>query len=92
MAYYSSVELLPAYFDTMLKGKSARDEESAAMLDLIHDSISYVIKIVGTKFSDALYAEMGKGNESIASFLASNKVAQETALQEVLDGFNKLNS
>ncbi len=92
MAYYSSVALLPAYFDTMLKGKSARDEESAAMLDLIHDSISYVIKIVGTKFSDALYAEMGKGNESISSFLASNKTAQETALEEVLDSFHKLNS
>lgn len=91
MAYYSNIELLPAYFDTMLKGKSARDEESAAMLDLIHDSISYVIKIVGTKFSDALYNEMKKGNESISSFLASNKTAQETALQEVLDSFNEMN-
>lgn len=89
LAYYSNVHMLSAYFDTMLKGKSARDEESAEMLDLIHDSISYVIKIVGTKFSDALYAEMGKGNESIASFLASNKEAQETALADVLATFNK---
>lgn len=87
LAYQSSISLLPAYFDIMLKGKSARDEESEAMLDLIHDSISYIIKIIGVKFSDSIYSEMSKGNYAISSFLASKQESVELELQNVLDQF-----
>lgn len=31
----------PAYYDIVLKTRSTRDEESKAMLDLVHDSIDY---------------------------------------------------
>ena len=50
MAYQSHITVLPAYYDNMLKGKVARDEDSLEMLDLIHNSVSYVIKIIGVEF------------------------------------------
>jgi len=40
MASMSSSMITPVYYDLALKNKYSRDEESAAMLDLIHDSIT----------------------------------------------------
>ena len=71
----------------MLKGKSARDNESEEMLDLIKASVSYVIKITGTKFSDSLYTQMGKNNYDIGSFVEKNREKNETALADVIAEF-----
>lgn len=40
LASMSSTMITPVYYDLALKNKYSRDEESAAMLDLIHDSIT----------------------------------------------------
>ena len=40
LASMSSTMVTPVYYDLALKNKYSRDEESAAMLDLIHDSIT----------------------------------------------------
>lgn len=40
LAAMSSTMITPVYYDLALKNKYSRDEESAAMLDLIHDSIT----------------------------------------------------
>ncbi|MCQ2431926.1 MAG: hypothetical protein MJ175_04905 [Clostridia bacterium] len=37
-AYYARKLITPAYYDTMLKTKVARDEESSAMLDIIYEN------------------------------------------------------
>ena len=37
-AYYANRMITPAYYDTALKTKYARDEESQAMLDLIYET------------------------------------------------------
>ncbi|MBQ8331411.1 MAG: hypothetical protein IJX94_02785 [Clostridia bacterium] len=41
IGYYSYNVTTPAYYETLLKVRSTRDEESKAMLDLIHDVIDY---------------------------------------------------
>lgn len=41
MAYYSMELVRPAYYENMLNGKLARDEESIEMLDIITSNISY---------------------------------------------------
>lgn len=87
MAYQSHITVLPAYYDNMLKGKVARDEDSLEMLDLIHNSVSYVIKIIGVEFSDAIYTEMANDNYDLSSMLASWQESVETQLDEVLSQF-----
>ena len=87
LAYQSHKTLLPAYYENVLKGKTTRDEDSIEMLDVIHNSISYVIKIIGTEFSDAIYNEMAKKNYSLSSMLDSWKPRVETQLADVLAQF-----
>ncbi len=41
LAYYGYTDVLPEYFERALKTKSARDDESAAMLDLIFAGIEF---------------------------------------------------
>jgi hypothetical protein len=41
LSYLSSKYLVPAYYDTTLKTKFARDEESIEMLDIIRDGIVF---------------------------------------------------
>jgi len=43
LAWESANEVLPAYYDVVLAGKLARDEDSAKMLDIIFDTIAYEI-------------------------------------------------
>jgi hypothetical protein len=38
LAYYSRQDVIPAYIEVMLKSKVSRDEESAAMIELIFDT------------------------------------------------------
>ena len=87
LAYQSHKTLLPAYYETVLKGKTTRDDDSIEMLDVIHNSISYVIKIIGTEFSDAIYNEMANKNYSLSSMLDSWKPRVETQLADVLSQF-----
>lgn len=79
--YYSDNALIPAYYELALKAKSATDTESADMLTLIHDNISYVIKIVGTEFSNMIFTYFAMGRTDISSLLEK----QETAMKKMLE-------
>lgn len=39
MAYHSAQEVTPLYFDEVLKYKYSRDDDTAEMVDLVHDSV-----------------------------------------------------
>ncbi len=41
LAYESGNEVIPAYYEKVLEGKIARDEDTIAMLDIIFDTIAY---------------------------------------------------
>lgn len=89
LSYYSSRfasenAVMPSYFDVALTTRSSRDEESAESLQIIHDSISYVIKITGTSFSDSIYTNFSNGNMNISSLLKANAKVQKKALEDVL--------
>lgn len=87
MAYQSSITLIPSYYEVLLKGKTTRDAESLEMLDIIHDGISYVIKIIGTQFSDQLYNQMAAKKYDLSSFIAKNKDKITTKLEDTLEKF-----
>ena len=43
LAYESGETVIPAYYDVLLAGKLARDEDSVKMLDILFDTITYEI-------------------------------------------------
>ena len=82
--------LRDAYYDNALKAKGARDEESAAMLDLIFANrvydIGYMYDWGG--LVAAINALEIDGN--IASTMDSNLSAAKTAMEKTLDAYAKL--
>ncbi len=59
LAYESGNEVIPTYYDTILTGKLARDEDTVRMMDLLFDTICYEVggNYFGfdTGFSDLFY-------------------------------------
>lgn len=91
-AYYSSEEVLPAYYDIVLGEKLSRDPESRDMLDLIFDGIVFDAGMNYFGFSASvggfrgLPASFANGTAtSFATFLGAN---EEAAIAE-LDAFNE---
>ena len=83
--YHSEDAVMPAYFETALTARSTRDNESAESLQIIHDNISYVIKIVSTTFSGSIYSYFADANPNITSLLKANENVQKKLLQKALD-------
>ena len=93
LAYYSSSHysddaLIPSYFENSLRYKSTTDVESADMLVIIHDNISYVNKVAGTGLSGLIFAQFEAGTPDISSLLKKMEKQQKTNLQKVLDGLS----
>ena len=83
---YGSVEVVPAFYDVTLKTKSARDDDSEEMMDIIKDSIVYDIGYVsGGVFSSTGYTLARASSHDFASYYASN---EKSALAYV-DEFNE---
>ena len=61
--YYSEDAAMPAYFEKALTAKSARDDESAKSLEIIHDNICYTVKIVANSLS--FYTQLDNFNMNI---------------------------
>ncbi len=88
LAYYSSsaysdATVIPAYFELAVKGKTTRDEESLEMLDIIKNSISYIIKLDDTGMTTSIYTSLEANNYNIASILQKTQKPAQTALEKV---------
>ena len=73
---YGSKEVIPAFYEVSLKTKSARDDESEEMMDIIKDSIVYDIGyIAGGAFSSTGHSLARLSGHDFASFYATNRNA-----------------
>ena len=91
LAYESGGTVIPAYYDVLLAGKLARDEDSVKMLDILFDTITY--EIGGNYFGfsagfNDLFYTLGNyvvmnGNSDFASLYAKN----EKSAQQTIDKF-----
>lgn len=82
---YSSRDIIPQYYETALKGKYSRDNDSEEMLDLIKDSIIYDIGYLASCGGN--FASLGRSlalseNHDFASFYAANEKSVETAIRD----------
>ncbi|MCQ2432000.1 MAG: hypothetical protein MJ175_05275 [Clostridia bacterium] len=84
MNYESAKIVIPAYYDTALKSKYSRDEESAEMLDLILDNrvVDLGDSVFCDKIRDDFMFDMFKSNKRE---LASTYEKKSKSIQKVLD-------
>lgn len=80
MAYYSSIEVLPLYFDTILTVQSTRDVESEQMIPIIKDSSRFMDQAIGFSPSGIVKS----GQNTLASHWMSNKTAYEEKLADLI--------
>jgi len=91
LAWESANEVIPTYYDTVLTGKLARDEDAVKMLDIIFDTIAY--EIGGNYFgfsnglSDLFYAIPRLAIQKESSDFASWYKKCEKSAQKTLDSF-----
>lgn len=85
LAYYGKQLITPAYYETTLKGKYFRDEESAAMLDIIFSSrffdIGMYYQIGG--YNEKVIQMMQQGNTDFVSMYAKNEKSALKKLDEI---------
>ncbi len=78
----------PAYFESALKSKYTRDEESAEMLDLIRAGILFnfgFVNSVAMQQVGAIFGQMTNGSYNYASSYASQEAVYTALLDELLE-------
>ncbi len=91
LASASHYTLTPAYYDIALKGKYARDEDSAAMLDIIFANRVYDLTqayswgSMPTSFCDLAV----KGSTDLASLVASKQKTFDSAVEKFVSAFTE---
>lgn len=74
LSFYSDRDVLPEYYDVVLKGRGAKDTESTAMLDLINDTKSFDASIAydwSRQFSEVLSNQLLNGVTDVSSLIDS---------------------
>lgn len=92
LAYDSMNNLIPTYKEVVLKGKAARDDESAAMIDIIIDSVSFDFGINAWQnivANPLVIATFANGNPNFASTLASMESSVNAEIDRLRDSLEE---
>lgn len=100
LAWNSAETVIPAYYDVMLDGKLARDEDSIAMLDLLFDSFVYDpgLNLLGSKsgvsnlFWTINTLVFEQKSTDFASYYAENEKAALATIEAFYEAMEKLDS
>lgn len=82
---YGSMYVVPAFYETALKTKSARDDESEEMMDIIKNGLVYDVGYLSGNSSLGGRGPMSKSNANVSSWYAS---VESSELKKVAE-FNK---
>lgn len=86
--------VVPDYYEVSLKGKTARDEESGEMMDIIIDGLYYDFAFINGSnmeyIADQFGNEIVNGADDFASHWASKVSVYETKLGEMLEKYKAL--
>ena len=91
LAYYGWKDILPEYYERALKGKTARDNESEAMLDIIFNNIEYdFTQIYALNFGDqkspaALLESTLRDNKDISSLWARDENIYKKTINKLIE-------
>lgn len=87
LSFYSDRDVLPQYYDTVLKGRGAKDSESVEMLDLINQTKSFDASIAygwSRQYSEVLSNTIQQGIVDISSIVASYDGLVENIIKDYL--------
>ena len=92
LAAESRNRILPAYYEMSLKRKHTRDEESAAMLDLIFSNRSYTFDAIFDwgKLGTKIFESITNDNNSLASIYEKSFAATEKDIDKALEKYAAL--
>ena len=90
LTYESRYVLLPAYYDITLKTKFARDEESAAMIDIILGNRLYDLGDIYNWGATGIFDSIANGKDTLTTFWDKNAGRIETAMQKTIAKFDEL--
>lgn len=83
--------VVPEYYEVVLKGRTTRDEESRAMLDIIRENLYFDFAFVYSNSLNRIFSHFGDLIESTNKSFVSAHVAQEemykTLLEEIIDKY-----
>lgn len=92
LASYSYQYVIPVYYDTYLKSKNTRDEESAEMLDILFENRVFDLSdtIWCDQIRDAfIYRSFSSNNRNLASQIAASTKSIQENIDSVVAGFTK---
>lgn len=90
MAYYGYQDILPEYYEKALKGKGARDDESAEMLDIIYNSVGFEFTqiysgVFGNQQAPSMMLRMAfKNNQELASMWAERENLYKETMEKLI--------
>ena len=94
LAWEGYHEVLPVYYELVLKTKYARDDISAQMIDIIRDNmVTDIALIYGSGFGNLCYeprALIKSGSGDFASVYASKETAAITASEKLIEQFTSM--
>lgn len=94
MAYYSYYNVTPAYYETALKTKYARDEISSQIIDIIHDhNMTDIAYVYGGSFNNLGYIfrnMVGAKDFNFTSRYSSSESAAITNMNKLIDQYMEL--
>ena len=82
----------PAFYETALKVKYSRDDETVQTLDLIKDGVTFDFVTLystgdGEKYAQIVANLLKEGSTDIASYYAENSSAAEAYFDEIIDSY-----
>ncbi len=86
LAFDSQKNLIPTYKEVVLKTKSARDDESSAMVDIVIDSVSFEFGLnawQNTVANPFVRQTFAAGNPNFASTLAAMQSSVDAAIEKL---------
>lgn len=93
MAILGYEDVIPAYFETALQTKYSRDNDSAEMLDLIRDSLTFdfgYLNSVSLNDVNHLFNDQIEKGEALTSAYEKISNTVETNLAKLIDGYRAL--
>lgn len=88
LSFYSDRDVLPAYYETVLKGRGAKDAESVEMLDRINQTKSFDASIAygwSRQFSEVLSQTILAGVTDVSSLVGTYDTMITNNIKETLD-------
>lgn len=94
LAYLGYNDVLPAYYETLLKAKYARDAKSAQMIETIRENfitdIAYVYSDAFNNMGYACRTMIQAKQENLEAWYTSNEKAALTNMEDLIEQFQKV--